>query len=216
MSNIAISKKAIIDAAVVIANELQVAANNATQTYNNHYQNGTHTKADKANMLAATTKLAYFTNNVLNAVNDEKLAGVFYYAIKASKQAPEVFFREAMTNSYSLEKLVYLVKSIKSGKCVYSVADMSGSRVFALIEMINDELETFTNGAVFDLMNEAKKENEIKLDAGYTQANQLINLCERLGLVEKIKGMGAAKNGSQQYRFIKNDFYNYLADAFKA
>lgn len=76
-------------------------------------------------MLAATTKLAYFTNNVLNAVNDEKLAGVFYYAIKASKQAPEVFFREAMTNSYSLEKLVYLVKSIKSGKCVYSVADMS-------------------------------------------------------------------------------------------
>ncbi|MDM7068951.1 hypothetical protein QUG48_17305, partial [Enterobacter hormaechei] len=23
-------------------------------------------------------------------------------------------------------------------------------------------------------------------------------------------------NGSQQYRFIKNDFYNYLADAFKA
>ncbi|EEP8077705.1 hypothetical protein HCM92_003955 [Salmonella enterica subsp. enterica serovar Braenderup] len=216
MSNVAISKKSIIDAAVVIANELQVAANNATQTYNNHYQNGTHTKADKANMLAATTKLAYFTNNVLNAVNDEKLAGVFYYAIKASKQAPEAFFREAMTNSYSLEKLVYLVKSIKSGKCVYSVADMSGSRVFALIEMINDELETFTNGAVFNLMNEAKKENEIKLDAGYTQANQLINLCERLGLVEKIKGMGAAKNGSQQYRFIKNDFYNYLADAFKA
>ncbi|HIE1497097.1 TPA: hypothetical protein ACXJFH_005058 [Enterobacter kobei] len=216
MSNIAISKKSIIDAAVVIANELQVAANNATQTYNNHYQNGTHTKADKANMLAATTKLAYFTNNVLNAVNDEKLAGVFYYAIKASKQAPEVFFREAMTNSYSLEKLVYLVKSIKSGKCVYSVADMSGSRVFALIEMINDEMETFTNGAVFDLMNEAKKACEIKLDAGYTQANQLINLCERLGLVEKIKGMGAAKNGSQQYRFIKNDFYNYLAEAFKA
>ncbi|MBF9190175.1 hypothetical protein I4I62_17880 [Enterobacter hormaechei] len=216
MSNVAISKKSIIDAAVVIANELQVAANNDTQTYNNHYQNGTHTKADKAYMLAATTKLAYFTNNVLNAVNDEKLAGVFYYAIKASKQAPEVFFREAMTNSYSLEKLVYLVKSIKSGKCVYSVADMSGSRVFALIEMINDEMETFTNGAVFDLMNEAKKENEIKLDAGYTQANQLINLCERLGLVEKIKGMGAAKNGSQQYRFIKNDFYNYLADAFKA
>ncbi|ELY2922593.1 hypothetical protein G9X50_20510 [Cronobacter sakazakii] len=216
MSNVSISKKAIIDAALVIANELQINADNATQTYNNHYQNGTHTKADKANMLAATTKLAYFTNNVLNAVNDEKLAGVFYYAIKASKQAPEVFFREAMANSYSLEKLVYLVKSIKSGKCVYSVADMSGSRVFALIEMINDEIDTFTNGAVYDLMNEAKKVNELKPDAGYTQANQLINLCERLGLVEKIKGMGAAKNGSQQYRFIKNDFYNYLAEAFKA
>ncbi|HGK4254941.1 TPA: hypothetical protein ACJ2P8_004433 [Klebsiella pneumoniae] len=216
MSNVTISKKSIIDAAVVITDELQLKADQATHTYNEHYQNGTHTKADKANMLAASTKLAYFVNNVVNAVNDDKLSGVFYYAIKASKQTPEVFFREAMTNSYSLEKLVYLVKSIKSGKCVYSVADMSGSRVFALIDMINDEIDTFTNGAVFDLMNEAKQANEIKLDAGYTQANQLINLCERLGLVEKIKGMGAAKNGSQQYRFIKNDFYNYLADAFKA
>ncbi|AXD22206.1 MULTISPECIES: hypothetical protein [Enterobacteriaceae] len=215
MSNV-ISKKAIIDAAVVITEELQIKANEASQTREQRAKNGTATKADKANELAATTKLAYFTNNVLNALKDEKLAGVFYYAIKASKQDPEVFFREAMTNSYSLEKLVYLVKSIKSGKCVYSVADMSGSRVFALIEMINDEMETFTNGAVFDLMNEAKKACEIKLDAGYTQANQLINLCERLGLVEKIKGMGAAKNGSQQYRFIKNDFYNYLAEAFKA
>ncbi|RTP66633.1 hypothetical protein EKN41_11730 [Enterobacter hormaechei] len=215
MSNV-ISKKAIIDAAVVITEELQIKANEASQIREQRAKNGTATKADKANELAATTKLAYFTNNVLNALKDEKLAGVFYYAIKASKQDPEVFFREAMTNSYSLEKLVYLVKSIKSGKCVYSVADMSGSRVFALIEMINDEMETFTNGAVFDLMNEAKKACEIKLDAGYTQANQLINLCERLGLVEKIKGMGAAKNGSQQYRFIKNDFYNYLAEAFKA
>ncbi|EKA8923617.1 hypothetical protein OMO63_004333, partial [Salmonella enterica] len=210
------SKKSIIDAAVVITDELQLKADQATQTYNEHYKNGTHTKADKANMMSTSTKLAYFTNNVVNAVNDDKLSGVFYYAIKASKQAPEVFFREAMTNSYSLEKLVYLVTSIKAGKCVYSVADMSGSRVFALVEMINDEMETFTNGAVYDLMNEAKKECEVKLDAGYTQANQLINLCERLGLVEKIKGVGIAKAGTQQYRFIKNDFYNYLADAFKA
>lgn len=216
MTNIAISKKSIIDATIVISEELQLKADQAAQTYNEHYKNGTHTKADKANMLAATTKLAYFVNNVVNAVNDDQLSGVFYYAIKASKQAPEVFFREAMTNSYSLEKLVFLVKSIKTGECVYSVADMCGSRVFALIEMIKDEIDTFTNGAVFDLMNEAKKACEIKLDAGYTQANQLINLFERLGLVEKIKGMGAAKNGSQQYRFIKNDFYNYLADAFKA
>ena len=125
-------------------------------------------KTDKANMQAATTKLAYFINNVVNAVEDENYALFSTMRLK-NKQAPEVFFRDAMANSYSLEKLVYLVKSIKAGKCVYSVADMSGSRVFALIDMINDEIDTFTNGAVFDLMNEAKKANEIKLDAGYTQ-----------------------------------------------
>ena len=214
MSNVTISKKSIIDAAVVITDELQLKADQATQTYNEHYQNGTHTKADKANMLAATTKLAYFTNNVLNAVNDEKLAGVFYYAIKASKQAPEVFFREAMTNSYSLEKLVYLVKSIKSGKCVYSVADMSGSRVFALIDMINDEIDTFTNGAVFDLMNEAKQANEIKLDAGYTQANQLIKLFRDLGIVEAIKDGGKSEFGMAKFKFIKNDLFNHIATSF--
>lgn len=216
MTNIIISKKTIIEAANIVRNELQEKSDLMLQTYNAHYKNGTHTKADKANMLAASTKLNYFINNVVAAVNDEKLCGVFYYSIKAAKQAPESFFRDAMTNSYSLEKLVYLVSSIRSGKCSYSIADMSGSRVFALIELINDEIETFTNGAVFDLMNEAKKVCEIKLDAGYTQANQLINLCERLGLVEKVKGAGIAKAGTQQYRFIKNDFFNYLADAFKA
>ena len=214
MSNVTISKKSIIDAAVVITDELQLKADQATQTYNEHYQNGTHTKADKANMLAASTKLAYFVNNVVNAVNDDKLSGVFYYAIKASKQTPEVFFREAMTNSYSLEKLVYLVKSIKSGKCVYSVADMSGSRVFALIDMINDEIDTFTNGAVFDLMNEAKQANEIKLDAGYTQANQLIKLFRDLGIVEAIKDGGKSEFGMAKFKFIKNDLFNHIATSF--
>ncbi|EIW8574862.1 hypothetical protein CIZ59_20505 [Klebsiella pneumoniae] len=48
MSNVTISKKSIIDAAVVITDELQLKADQATQTYNEHYQNGTHTKADKA------------------------------------------------------------------------------------------------------------------------------------------------------------------------
>ncbi|UMI01429.1 hypothetical protein JJ676_26365 (plasmid) [Klebsiella pneumoniae] len=47
MSNVTISKKSIIDAAVVITDELQLKADQATQTYNEHYQNGTHTKADK-------------------------------------------------------------------------------------------------------------------------------------------------------------------------
>ncbi|HAX1982185.1 TPA: hypothetical protein JW546_003930 [Escherichia coli] len=216
MSDFTLSKKAIIEAANVVSNELHANVELATKIFNEHYKNGTQTKADKANMQAATTKLAYFVNNVVKAVEDEKLCTVFYYAIKASKELPESFFRYAMTNSYSLEKLVFIAKSIKDGKCAYSLADMSGSRVFALIELINDEVDTFTNGAIFEIMNEAKKACEIKPDVGYTQANQLINLFERLGLVEKIKGAGIAKAGTQRYRFIKNDFYHYLADAFKA
>ncbi|MCP5995770.1 hypothetical protein NL385_26905, partial [Klebsiella pneumoniae] len=40
MSNVTISKKSIIDAAVVITDELQLKADQATQTYNEHYQNG--------------------------------------------------------------------------------------------------------------------------------------------------------------------------------
>ena len=39
-------------------------------------------------------------------------------------------------------------------------------------------------------------------------------MCERLGLIEKIKGAGAAKNGSQQYKLLDNDFVSYIRDAF--
>ena len=101
MANIIISKKSIIEAASIVSDELREKADLATQTYNEHYKNGTHTKADKANMQAATTKLAYFINNVVNAVEDAKIMLCFLlWAIKASKQAPEVvFFRDAMTNS---------------------------------------------------------------------------------------------------------------------
>lgn len=211
-----LSKQDIVHAAHVVEAELATDNDNVEQKTELLRQDGKLTKHDKDLARATSTKLKYFRNNIVSAVNDEKLCGVFYFAIKAAKQAPEVFFREAMTNSYSLEKLVYLVKSIKSGKCEYSLGDMGGSRTFALVHMIREEIDVFTNGAVFDLMNEVKKANELRLDMGYTQANQLINLFERLGLVEKLKGKGIAKNGSQQYQFIKNDFYNYLANAFKA
>lgn len=79
----------------------------------------------------------------------------------------EVFFCDVMINSYFLEKLVYLVKLIKFGKCIYFVVDMLGFCVFVLIDMINDEIDMFINGVVFDLMNEVKKVCEIKLDVGY-------------------------------------------------
>jgi hypothetical protein len=91
---------------------------------------------------------------------------VFYYAIKASKRQSS-FPRNG--NSYSLEKLVYLINSIRVKRCEYSLADQSGSRVFAIVEIIKDEVNTFTNGAIKTLMDEAKKENEKQADQTYTQ-----------------------------------------------
>lgn len=213
MSNI-ISKKSVIEAAAIVANELTENLAAVEQNYNTRYHAGQDTKADKKALQAAKTKLAYFTNNVCAPLTDDKANSVFYYAIKASKQAPENFFREAMENSYSLEKLVYLINSIKCKRCDYSLADQSGSRVFAIVEIINDEIEVFTNGAIKSLMDEAKKANDKQADQTYTQANQLIAMCERLGLIEKIKGAGAAKNGSQQYKLLNNDFVSYIRDSF--
>jgi len=213
MSNI-ISKKSVIEAATTVATELAETVASVEQNYTIRYNAGQDTKADKKAMQAAKTKLAYFTNNVCKPLTDDKANSVFYYAIKASKQTPEQFFREAMENSYSLEKLVYLINSIRAKRCEYSLADQSGSRVFAIVEIIKDEMEVFTNGAIKTLMDEAKKENEKQADQTYTQANQLIAMCERLGLIEKIKGAGAAKNGSQQYKLLDNDFVSYIRDAF--
>ncbi len=45
----------------------------------------------------------WFNNHIVGALNDAKLSGVFYFVIKATKQDPELLFREAMENSYSLE-----------------------------------------------------------------------------------------------------------------
>lgn len=215
MSNV-ITKKSIVEAANVVTSELQEKANAAQQTFDTRFNAGQDTKADKKLLQAANTKLHYFINNVVKAVNDDKLSGVFYYAIKNAKQAPETFFREAMENSYSLEKLVYLVESIKNKRCVYSLADQSGSRVFAIVEVIRDEMGVITNGNIKKLMDEAKKANDKDADQTYTQANQLISLCERLGILEKMKGCGVAKNGSQQYKVIENDFVNYIRDSIPA
>ncbi|WP_454890008.1 hypothetical protein [Serratia quinivorans] len=215
MSNV-ITKKSIVEAANVVTSELQEKANAAQQTFDTRFNAGQDTKADKKLLQAANTKLHYFINNVVKAVNDDKLSGVFYYAIKNAKQAPETFFREAMENSYSLEKLVYLVESIKNKRCVYSLADQSGSRVFAIVEVIRDEMGVITNGNIKKLMDEAKKANDKDADQTYTQANQLISLCERLGILEKMKGYGVAKNGSQQYKVIENDFVNYIRDSIPA
>jgi len=223
MTTLNLTKKSVLNAAIVIAEELASLSATLEQVNADKLADGKLTSKDKKELQAIKTKHAYFQRNVVGALNNDKLAGVFYYAIKNTKQDPEMFFREAMENSYSLEKLVYLIESVQKKRCVYSLADMSASRVFVLVDMIKDGLNTFTLQHVFDEMNAAKKAiiesdpmSTLRLDTTYTQASQLVTLFERVGLVTKIKGSGQTKNGSIQYSFNKNDFYDYLAEMFTA
>lgn len=187
MSNLNLKKSDVLNAAIVVSKELSASAEAMAIKFNERLSAGMDTKKDKADLRAAQTKSAYFDNNILEAMRDEKQCGVFYFSIKIAKKDPELFFRETLANSYALEKLAYLMASMASGKCVFNSALSTNSRVFAMIELIKKDPTTFSNGDVFKIMNKAKQENEMKPDATYTQANQLIKLFRDLGIVEAIK-----------------------------
>ncbi|HCU1193532.1 TPA: hypothetical protein OUG42_005470, partial [Klebsiella pneumoniae] len=178
-----LKKSDVLNAAIVVSKELSASAKAMEIKFNERFSAGMDTKKDKADLRAAQTKSAYFDNNILEAMRDEKQCGVFYFSIKIAKKEPELFFRETLANSYALEKLAYLMASMASGKCVFNSALSTNSRVFAMIEIIKKDPTTFSNGDVFKIMNKAKQENEMKPDATYTQANQLIKLFRDLGIV---------------------------------
>ena len=195
MSNLNLKKSDVLNAAIVVSKELSASAEAMAIKFNERLSAGMDTKKDKADLRAAQTKSAYFDNNILEAMRDEKQCGVFYFSIKFAKKDPELFFRETLANSYALEKLAYLMASMASGKCVFNSALSTNSRVFAMIELIKKDPTTFSNGDVFKIMNKAKQENEMKPDATYTQANQLIKLFRDLGIVEAIKDGGKSEFG---------------------
>jgi hypothetical protein len=63
-----------------------------------------------------------------------------------------------------------------------------------MTDLIADEMEVFTLKHLLNEMNAVKQSiidadvnSTLKLDAGYTQVNQLTCLFERLGLIEKVK-----------------------------
>ena len=209
-----LKKSDVLNAAIVVSKELSASAKAMEIKFNERFSAGMDTKKDKADLRAAQTKSAYFDNNILEAMRDEKQCGVFYFSIKIVKKDPELFFRETLANSYALEKLAYLMASMASGKCVFNSALSTNSRVFAMIEIIKKDPTTFSNGDVFKIMNKAKQENEMKPDATYTQANQLIKLFRDLGIVEAIKDGGKSEFGMAKFKFIKNDLFNHIATSF--
>ncbi|HBR1163581.1 hypothetical protein ACO1ZI_15880 [Klebsiella pneumoniae] len=209
-----LKKSDVLNAAIVVSKELSASAKAMEIKFNERFSAGMDTKKDKADLRAAQTKSAYFDNNILEAMRDDKQCGVFYFSIKIAKKDPELFFRETLANSYALEKLAYLMASMASGKCVFNSALSTNSRVFAMIEIIKKDPTTFSNGDVFKIMNKAKQENEMKPDATYTQANQLIKLFRDLGIVEAIKDGGKSEFGMAKFKFIKNDLFNHIATSF--
>ncbi len=130
-----LKKSDVLNAAVVVSKELSASAKAMEIKFNERLSAGMDTKKDKADLRAAQTKSAYFDNNILEAMRDEKQCGVFYFSIKIAKKDPELFFRETLANSYALEKLAYLMASMASGKCVFNSALSTNSRVFAMIEI---------------------------------------------------------------------------------
>ena len=121
MINIIISKKSIVEAASIVSDELREKQIQQLKHITNIIKWYAHKSRQKQICKLQPLNLLTFINNVVNAVEDEKIVLCFLLCDQnKTNKRQKVFFRDAMTIVISLEKLVYLVKSIKSGKmCLF-------------------------------------------------------------------------------------------------
>lgn len=86
-----LKKSDVLNAAIVVSKELSASAKAMEIKFNERFSAGMDTKKDKADLRAAQTKSAYFDNNILEAMRDEKQCGVFTSPLKSRKRARIVF-----------------------------------------------------------------------------------------------------------------------------
>lgn len=86
-----LKKSDVLNAAIVVSKELSASAKAMEIKFNERLSAGMDTKKDKADLRAAQTKSAYFDNNILEAMRDEKQCGVFYFSIKIAKKSQNCF-----------------------------------------------------------------------------------------------------------------------------
>lgn len=178
---------------IVIKNSASKVMGDITTAYNEALQKfkaiESPTKSDKDLMTKYRTKKEYFELLVNSLANNDRALGALYYIMQNAKVNDSyAYLRELAENSYSLDKVAYLLKCLALKNFEYSASNTTGANVIVLVEMLKDDVKEFKPVDAKRVQDNLKIAVQKKPDLGYTQVNQLIKLAERIGLVKYKSG----------------------------
>ncbi|MCJ8601010.1 hypothetical protein MWH03_00250 [Klebsiella pneumoniae] len=168
--------------------------------------------SDKKEIQASETKCKYFAMLLSAIESDDRALSALFYTVKHAKVDPDVLLKEIASASYSLEKLAYLLKTIAQRVVIYDVSDRSAANICIMVEALRAGKERFTKADFKKIQDALKNDVGVNPDMGFTQCDQTLKLCERLGLVEH-----KAEKKSSPYAVFNvcdNDLTRYLKSLF--
>lgn len=169
--------------------------------------------AEKKELQAAQTKAKYFQNLSSLVSMSEKSVTALYYIVKSAKADPMDLLKEIAANSYSLNKFGLVIKSVANGFYSYDISDMSASNIIAALDFIKADKNKFTMREYRARMGEYKKQIDRDIDDGFTQTNQALKLCQRLGIVTYTGGKISLGYGEYKIN-TDNELVKYLKSVF--
>ncbi|KLN95644.1 hypothetical protein [Moellerella wisconsensis] len=169
--------------------------------------------AEKKELQAAQTKAKYFQNLSSLVSMNEKSVTALYYIVKSAKADPMDLLKEIAANSYSLNKFGLVIKSVANGFYSYDISDMSASNIIAALDFIKADKNKFTMREYRARMGEYKKQIDRDIDDGFTQTNQALKLCQRLGIVTYTGGKISLGYGEYKIN-TDNELVKYLKSVF--
>ncbi|PHM69500.1 hypothetical protein [Xenorhabdus sp. KJ12.1] len=205
-----LSKSIIVSSVKSVASLLDTQYNDIKQRLSDI---ATPSSAEKAELQAAITKVKYFSGLSELVSKNEKAVSALYFIIKNTKKDPSDLLKEIAVNSYSLNKFGFIIRGVANSFYNYDLSDMSASNIMAILDFITTDKVRFTMRQYRDQMTAHKEKADKKADSGFTQTNQSLKLCERLGIVSHTGGKISMGYGEYKIN-TENDLVKYLKSIF--
>ncbi|KMJ44979.1 hypothetical protein AB204_11590 [Xenorhabdus khoisanae] len=205
-----LSKSIIVSSVASVSSLLHTQYNDIKQRLSTI---ATPSSAEKAELQAAITKVKYFSGLSELVAKNDKAVSALYFIVKNAKKDPSDLLKEIAINSYSLNKFCFIISGIANSFYNYDLSDMSASNIMAVLDFIIMGKVKFSMRQYRDQMTAHKEKADKKADSGFTQTNQALKLCERLGIVSYTGGKISMGYGEYKIN-TENDLVKYLKSIF--